>query len=125
MLPYALNCPTQKSESSFILCSSSQAIWSYHLNLSLLPLVFASSATTTALVRVIIFTWTTATTWGFVLFCCFTSAHAPPSLHLFLPCQRSAFKTESTTYYVSLLLDSPFSYHILKAILPTRHSDTS
>lgn len=121
--------PRQKFVSSFNLCFSLHTSRFHHPSLSL-PLIFTSSATTLAHV-IITFAWITAPTFllgfGFVLLFYLCHALLPLSLHSFtirniLP--ESVFKTKPTSYYVSLFLDSPFSYHISKAILPTRYTDT-
>lgn len=118
-------------DSSFILHSSSHASWFHHLDLSLSfchlfpphlpPPEFMPSSVSPGSQQHLY--------WVFVLFC-FVVLLLPmllsslPSFTSKSPCQRSAFKTEPTSFSVCLFRDSPFSHHLPKAIIPTRHSDT-
>lgn len=124
----ALSCPSQKSVTrlSFYVLPHMPVE-----SATLIPLFILSCSTSSAttLVHVIIvFAWSAVTSLQglcFVLLFFFCPSSSPLSNHFWSesPCQKSAFNTEPTSFSVPLL-DSPFSYHIPKAIFPTRHSDT-
>lgn len=117
----ALSCPRQKSVSH--LCS-----FSHHPHLSHFHLICNHLSSCHHHLRLNAATASLLSfCFGLLLYLC-PGPTGPPSFHFAIRSiqPKSAFKTEptSTSIYVSLFLDSPFSYHISKALLPSGYSDT-